>query len=275
MAVGETSAVYRERVERERTERLAEKRLHGKFWKDVKDVAGNRSWQWLRAGYLAKSTEAYVIAAQEQALQTRLLRATILHEDVDPMCRMCGKVVESVAHLASGCSVLAGKEYRRRHDRMGLRVYWELCKANGINCAPNWYEEVPDAVREKADRSMEIWWDRGVQTTKALKHNRPDVVVVDRTRKRWMLVDFAVPWDKNVVAKEVEKITKYADLAVEVRKLHHVTTKVIPIVVGSLGIVTAKLPEYLKELGIPDVLGGLQTSAIVGTTIILRKVLSL
>jgi len=167
--------------------------LHGKFWKDVEDVAGNRSWQWLRAGYLVKSTEAYVIAAQEQALQTRFLRATVFREDVDRMCRMCGKVAESVGHLASGCSVLAGKEYRRRHDRMGLRVYWELCRANDIKCAPNWYEEVPDTVRAKADCSVEIWWDRSVQTTKALKHNRPDVVVVDRTRNQWTLVDFAVP----------------------------------------------------------------------------------
>jgi len=123
---------------------------------------------------LGKSTEAYVIAAQEQALQTRLLRATVFREDVDRMCRMCGKVAESVGHLASGCSVLAGKEYRRRHDRMGLRVYWELCRANDIKCAPNWYEEVPDTVRAKADCSVEIWWDRSVQTTKALKHNRPD-----------------------------------------------------------------------------------------------------
>ena len=46
---------------------------------------------------------------------------TILREDVDPMCHVCGKEVESVDHLASGCTGLAGKEYRRRHDRMELR----------------------------------------------------------------------------------------------------------------------------------------------------------
>ena len=270
-----SAAEYRERVERERKERLAQKKLHGKFLKDVKGVAGGRSWQWLEAGYLAKSTEAYVMAAQEQVLQTRLLRATVMKEDVDPLCRMCGKAAESVGHLASGCSVLAGREYRRRHDRMGLRVYWELCRANGIKCARNWYEEVPDEVRVKEGGTVEIWWDRGVQTTKALDHNRPDVVVVDRALKRWTLVDFAVPWDRNVATKETEKLTKYAALAVDIRKLHGVSTQVIPIVVGSLGIVTAKLPQYLKTLGIPDVLGGLQTSAIIGTTIILRKVLSL
>ena len=31
-----------------------------------------------------------------------------------------------VAHLASGCNGLAEREYRRRHDRMGLRIYWQL-----------------------------------------------------------------------------------------------------------------------------------------------------
>ena len=38
---------------------------------------------------------------------------------------------------------------------------------------------------------------------------------------------------------------------------------------------TKRLESGLKELGIPDVLGGLQTSAIIGTTNILRKVLNL
>ena len=110
-----------------------------------------------------------------------------------------------------------------------------------------------------------IWWDRSVQTTKPFDHNRPDMVVVDREQKRWILVDFAVPWYRNVVVKEGEKITKYFPLAGELRKMHGVATKVIPIVVGSLGIVTARFSGYLKELGITDVLGGLQPSAIVPT----------
>ena len=52
-------------------------------------------------------------------------------------------------------------------------------------------------------------------------------------------------------------------------------TKVVPIVVGSLGVVSNRLGGYLKELGIPDVLGGLQTSAIVGTANIIRKTLNI
>ena len=51
------------------------------------------------------------------------------------MCRVCGKTVESVGHLASGCGGLAQREYKRRHDRMDLRVYWELCRRYWIKCA--------------------------------------------------------------------------------------------------------------------------------------------
>ena len=120
VVIGETLVGYRERVVRERKESLAEKKVLGKFRKDVKDVVDGRSWQWLRGGYLSKSKEAFVVAAQEQVLRTRFRRATIENEAVDPSCRVCGKQVESVGHLASGCSGLAGREYRRRHDRLGV-----------------------------------------------------------------------------------------------------------------------------------------------------------
>ena len=90
-----------------------------------------------------------------------------------------------------------------------------------------------------------------------------------------MIIDFAVPWDKNVRNKEVEKVCRYSPLAREIRRMHKVSTKVVPIVVGSLGVVSTRLEGYIKALGIPDVLGGLQTSAVLGTAITLRKVLSL
>ncbi|KXJ09461.1 Retrovirus-related Pol polyprotein from type-1 retrotransposable element R2 [Exaiptasia diaphana] len=272
--VGETKKEYKKRVQKERRENFMQKRLHGKFMRDVSEVADERSWQWLRAGYLGKGTEGFVFAAQEQALRTRFFRATIQKEAVDPKCRVCGKEVESVGHLASGCSGLAQKEYRRRHDRMGLRVYWELCRKYGVKCADVWYKEVPDEVRVSEDGQVEIWWDRGVETTQKMEHNRPDVTVLNRVAQEWTFVDFSVPWDKNVVLKEDEKVAKYAPLAKEIRKMHRVSTKVVPLVVGCLGVVSSRFVGYLKVLGIPDVLGGMQTCAVIGTTLILQKVLS-
>ena len=273
---GETKEEYKQRIERERVDDFKGKRLHGKFMRDVRDVADDRSWQWVRAGYLSKSTEGFVFAAQEQALRTRFFRSEIEKEkDVDPKCRVCGKEVESVGHLASGCSGLAQREYKRRHDRMGLRVYWELCRKYGLDCADSWYKEVPDEVRKSTDGEIEIWWDRSVETTQKLEHNRPDVTVLNHTAKEWTFVDFSVPWDRNVEIKEVEKVEKYSSLAKEIRKMHRVSTRVVPLVVGSLGVVSGNLEGHLKSLGIPDVLGEMQASALIGTTLILKKVLSL
>ena len=88
-------------------------------------------------------------------------------------------------------------------------------------------------------------------------------------------MDFSVPIDTNVRAKEEEKQTKYANLARQIRKQYSVSTRIIPVVVGCLGVVSDRLEGYLKELAIPDILGGIQTSAIIGTANILKKTLTL
>ena len=272
--VTESKLEYKKRVQEERKNEFGNRRLHGAFFQDVKGVANERSWQWLMGGYLSKEFEAYVCAAQEQAIRTRTIRANIDKESVSMVCRKCDKANESVGHLASGCEALASKEYRRRHDRMGLRVYWEVCRIYGVKCAEKWYEETPDEVRVSDDLKVEIWWDRKVVTMRSVECCRPDVTIVNRRTKEWIFIDFAIPWDRNVLVKEQEKIEKYAPLCREVAKLHRVKTKVVPIIVGSLGIVSNNLEGHIRELGIPDVLGGLQTSAIVGTSLILKKVLA-
>ena len=271
----EGAEVYRKRVEQENWDSLMEKKLHGKFWRDVRDIADKRSWQWMKAGYLGKNLEGFICAAQEQALRTRCLRATIQREDIDLNCRRCGKVAETVQHLASGCSALAQRDYRRRHDRMGLRVYWEVCRKYGIKCSGKWWEEVPEEVRVSRDGKFEVWWDKSVNTAEQLEHNRPDLVIINREKGLWTFVDFSVPVDKNVLKKENEKIEAYSPLAYEIRKMHKVKTRIVPVVVGSLGVVSKKLKGYIDELGIPDIIGGLQTSALIGTTKVLRKVLNL
>ena len=75
------------------------------------------------------------------------MTAKILGEDKDPNCRICKSELETVSHLVSACKELAQHEYQRRHDRMGLSVYWELCQRRGVKCSDKWYEEVSNEVR--------------------------------------------------------------------------------------------------------------------------------
>jgi hypothetical protein len=43
-----------------------------------------------------------------------------------------------------------------------------------------------------------------------------------------MLIDVAIPGDRNVIKKEAEKILKYKDLIIEIQHMWDVKTKVTP-----------------------------------------------
>ena len=264
----------KKQMDTQRKERLLEKKLHGKFFREVKEVADEKSWQWMNGGFIDKRTEGFVCAAQENVLQTNCYKTTLTKQGDNVKCRKCGKYAETVGHLISGCEMLAQSEYRRRHDKMGLRIYWELCKKYGMPTKERWYEEVPDPVRKSADKKFEIWWDQKVVTPATLEHSRPDVVVIDHESRKHTFIDFSVPFDPNVVKKEDEKIRNYGRLASEVSRMKKVQVETVPIVVGALGVVSKRLMKWLKVIGIHEVIGGLQTTTIIVTTAILRKVLS-
>ena len=133
---------------------------------------------------------------------------------------------------------------------MGIRVYWELCRKYGISCANNWFEEVPDTVQSSENGQFEIWWDRPIETTVKLERNRPDVILIKRQHKEWTIVEFSVPWDKNVLLKEEEKIQRYIPLDKEILKVHGVSTKIVPIILRSLVTVTSQLKADLAVLEI-------------------------
>ena len=87
-------------------------------------------------------------------------------------------------------------------------------------------------------------------------------------------MELSVPWDKNVLLKEEEKIQWYIPLAKEICKVHGFSTKIVPIILGSLGAVTNQLKADLALLGMERMLGGLQTSVLIGTHSILRKMMN-
>ena len=87
-------------------------------------------------------------------------------------------------------------------------------------------------------------------------------------------MEFSVPWDKNLLLKEEELIQKYIPLAKEIHKVQGVSTEIVPVTLRSLGTVTNQLKADLAVLGMERILVGLQTSVLIGTQSILRKVIN-
>ena len=159
----ENGHAYKERILNERDERVWNKPMHGKFFREIAKDATADMYEWVAKGRVNKTTEGFIFAAQEQALPTNWLKARFSSDRGNLMCRKCGSKVETVTHLVSSCSSLSQYHYRKRHDKMGLKVYMELCKLYGLKSSEKWYLETPEKVRTSECGNYEIWWDRPVE----------------------------------------------------------------------------------------------------------------
>ena len=104
---------------------------------------------------------------------------------------------------------------------------------------------------------------------------RPDVVIVDKREGSCQIIDVAIPEDGREREKEDEKIEKYQDLSREVQRMWGVRSKVIPVVVGTLGSVPLRLKDNLKVIDVGISVELIQKCALLESASILRKVLEM
>ena len=86
-------------------------------------------------------------------------------------------------------------------------------------------------------------------------------------------MDFAVPADYWVKLKESEKKDKYLDLARELKKVWNMKVTFISIIIGALVTVTEGLLKGLEDLKIRGRVGTIQTTKLLRSAKILRRVL--
>ena len=63
-----------------------------------------------------RETESLLIAAQNNVIRTKHIKAIIDKTQQNSRCRLCGDRDETIIHIISECSKLARKEYKTRHD---------------------------------------------------------------------------------------------------------------------------------------------------------------
>jgi hypothetical protein len=88
-----------------------------------------------------------------------------------------------------------------------------------------------------------------------------------------MLIDVAIPGDRNVIQKEAEKMLKYKDLIIETQHMWDVKSRVIPVIIGATGTISKSFRKYVSNIPGNHEVKELQKSAILGIAHILRKVL--
>ena len=86
-------------------------------------------------------------------------------------------------------------------------------------------------------------------------------------------MDFAIPANHTVKLKESEQRDKYLDLARGLKKLWNMKVTFIPIVIGALGTVTKGLIKGLEDLEIRGRVETIQTTALLISSRLLRRLL--
>ena len=82
-------------------------------------------------------------------------------------------------------------------------------------------------------------WNQAVHTEVAA--NRPDIIIKSKKEKTCTLLDVAIPADRNVVLKEVEKKLKYKSLCIEIQRMWNMKCTIIPVITVAAGPATEVL----------------------------------
>jgi len=107
---------------------------------------------------------------------------------------------------------------------------------------------VPKSVETSQGCKVTILWNQQVQTDRTIHNNKPDIIIRDNEKGTCMLIDAAISEDRNVIKKEAEKILKYKDLTIEIRRMWNVKTKVIPVIIGVTGTISKSFRKYVSNI---------------------------
>jgi 3-deoxy-D-manno-octulosonic acid (KDO) 8-phosphate synthase len=80
-----------------------------------------------------------------------------------------------------------------------------------------------------------------------------------------LLIDVAIPSDRNIIQKEAGNKLKYKNLSVEIQRMWNMKCFVIPVIIGATVIVSKSLQKYLETIPGQHTIDSLQKTAILVT----------
>jgi hypothetical protein len=89
------------------------KAMHGQYiWNiDGQLISEDDVFLWLTEVDLKAETGSYIVAAQDQALQTKYYATKILNTETDSKCRLCQQFDETIDYVILACPRLAKGQY--------------------------------------------------------------------------------------------------------------------------------------------------------------------
>ena len=93
-----------ERMTTTRKQKWEGNQLYGHFKRLINNISHQKTWTWLRKGNLKRETESLLIVAQDDAIRSSHIKASINKTQQNSKC---GDRHETINHIISECSKLA------------------------------------------------------------------------------------------------------------------------------------------------------------------------
>jgi hypothetical protein len=118
-------------------------------------------------------------------------------------------------------------------------LHYSVYKKSGIEAEENLYSPISTVVCEH--EAITILWNQDVLASRSV------IIIKRKTDKVCLLINVAIPSDRNVKQKEAEKKLKYKNLSTEIQRLWNMKCFVIPAIVRATEIVTKGLRNLRKQ----------------------------
>jgi len=112
---------------------------------------------------------------------------------------------------------------------------------------------------------VKVLWNQAVHTDREVTDNMPDIIIKNKKEKTCILIDVAVPADRNVVQKDAEKQLKYKSVCTEIQQMWNMKCVTVPVITGATGTVTKGLRKNLEVIPGKYSIDALQKTAVLGT----------
>ena len=146
------------------------------------------TFQWLSRGDLKGETESEIIAAQDQALQTKQHATQILQTERDSTFRLCKQFDETVEHIVSASPILTKEQHIKRHDTVCAQLHFNVCKEIGVKLDnKHWYDHVPKSAETRHEVKDTKLWNQQMRTDRHTPNNKPHIVIHDNKKRTRML----------------------------------------------------------------------------------------
>jgi len=98
--------------------KLKNKVMQGEYIRNIDRqlISKEDAFLWVSKGDQKGETESEIVAARDQALQTKYYATKILDTERDSRCRLCQQLDETTDHIISACPILAKEQYIKRRD---------------------------------------------------------------------------------------------------------------------------------------------------------------